>query len=209
MCELAGNYDLLVPLMLALGVSIVALRKRTLYEAQVPSQRDSPMHREGPILGAFETTLVRDVMDVVPDFGAFTPTTTASEMLNALARHAWQDTFPVSAPELGLTGMVRADALRALAADPVLAGRTTAADLMEPPVVARPSDTLRSATERLMAQGLRELIVIEGEGPELRIVGFLDEDHVTRRTLAALTQVSGPHRTQTRMRVIPDPSKRL
>jgi len=44
-CEMAGNYDLLVPLMLALGIASVALRKHALYEAQVPTQRDSPVHR--------------------------------------------------------------------------------------------------------------------------------------------------------------------
>jgi CIC family chloride channel protein len=197
-CELAGNYDLLVPLMLALGVSIVAMRRRTLYEAQVSSQRDSPSHREGAILGAFETTHVRDVMERVHDFGVFTPTTSAAEMLTALARYDWQDTFPVREAER-MVGLVRADALRALAADVALADRTSASDLMQPGVFVRPDDTLRSATERLMAAGLRELVVVEGEGVETRVVGFLDEDHVTRRTLAALTHVSGPHRTQTQM----------
>ncbi|HET6147398.1 MAG TPA: chloride channel protein [Polyangia bacterium] len=44
-CELAGSYDLLVPLMLAEGIAFVALRKRTLYRAQVPTQRDSPVHQ--------------------------------------------------------------------------------------------------------------------------------------------------------------------
>ena len=41
-CEMAGNYDLLVPLMLALGISCVALRRHSLYEAQVTTQRESP-----------------------------------------------------------------------------------------------------------------------------------------------------------------------
>ena len=36
-CELAGSYDLLVPLMLAEGIAFVALRKRLLYQAQVPT----------------------------------------------------------------------------------------------------------------------------------------------------------------------------
>lgn len=36
-CELAGNYDLLVPLMLAMGLAFVALRKRSLYESQATS----------------------------------------------------------------------------------------------------------------------------------------------------------------------------
>ena len=119
-------------------------------------------------------------------------------MLTALARYDWQDTFPVREAER-MVGLVRADALRALAADVALADRTSASDLMQPGVFIRPDDTLRSATERLMAAGLRELVVVEGEGVETRVVGFLDEDHVTRRTLAALTHVSGPHRTQTQM----------
>jgi CIC family chloride channel protein len=44
-CELAGSYDLLVPLMLAEGIAFVALRKRSLYGAQVRSQQESPAHQ--------------------------------------------------------------------------------------------------------------------------------------------------------------------
>ena len=43
-CELAGSYDLLVPLMLAEGVAFVALRRVSLYPAQVPTLHDSPVH---------------------------------------------------------------------------------------------------------------------------------------------------------------------
>ena len=42
-CELAGNYDLLVPLMLAMGVAYVALRRRSLYDAQPATVADSPV----------------------------------------------------------------------------------------------------------------------------------------------------------------------
>ena len=35
-CELAGSYDLLVPLMLATGISFIALRHRSIYHAQRP-----------------------------------------------------------------------------------------------------------------------------------------------------------------------------
>jgi CIC family chloride channel protein len=44
-CELAGSYDLLVPLMLAEGIAFVALRKKSLYHAQIASRRESPVHR--------------------------------------------------------------------------------------------------------------------------------------------------------------------
>ena len=45
-CELAGSYDLLVPLMLAEGIAFVALRRKSLYRAQVATQRDSPVHQQ-------------------------------------------------------------------------------------------------------------------------------------------------------------------
>jgi chloride channel protein, CIC family len=59
-CELAGSYDLLVPLMLAEGIAFIALRKRSLYEAQVPTRRHSAAHADDsgthPMPGAAEKT---------------------------------------------------------------------------------------------------------------------------------------------------------
>jgi CIC family chloride channel protein len=49
-CELAGSYDLLVPLMLAEGIAFIALRKRSLYRAQLGTQRDSPAHQHADLL---------------------------------------------------------------------------------------------------------------------------------------------------------------
>ncbi|HVZ71464.1 MAG TPA: chloride channel protein [Polyangia bacterium] len=60
-CELAGSYDLLVPLMLAEGIAFVALRKRSLYHAQVPSRRQSPAH-PAPALDLLRATRVAQVM---------------------------------------------------------------------------------------------------------------------------------------------------
>ena len=45
-CELAGSYDLLVPLMLAEGIAFVVLRRKSLYRAQLATQRDSPAHQQ-------------------------------------------------------------------------------------------------------------------------------------------------------------------
>ena len=61
-CELAGNYDLLVPLMLAQGIAFVALRNRALYSSQMPTLRDSPMHRDALLLDVLRTIHVRDLM---------------------------------------------------------------------------------------------------------------------------------------------------
>src|SRR5882724_1296635 len=60
-CELAGSYDLLVPLMLAEGIAFVALRKKSLYHAQVPTQRESPIHQT-PSLDLLRSARVAQVM---------------------------------------------------------------------------------------------------------------------------------------------------
>ena len=63
-CELAGSYDLLVPLMLAEGIAFVALRKRSLYEAQVPTHNDSPVHRPADSLEPLARQRVADILVV-------------------------------------------------------------------------------------------------------------------------------------------------
>ncbi|MFO0749807.1 MAG: chloride channel protein [Myxococcota bacterium] len=199
-CELAGSYDLLVPLMLALGVSLIGMRKRTLYEAQVPTQRDSAVHKEAPLLSALETTPVGEVMQVVPRFATFTAWTSATDMLRALAENSWQDTFPVLGDGGEITGLVKADALRGLATDPEKAASANATDVLEGPVSVHPEENLRTAAERLMRHQLRELPVVDGGG---HIVGFLDEDHITQRYLGTLTKVAGPRHHTTIIRKLP------
>ncbi len=63
-CELAGSYDLLVPLMLAEGIAFIALRKRSLYTAQVPTQRESPVHQAASV-DVLAATRVGAVMRMV------------------------------------------------------------------------------------------------------------------------------------------------
>jgi CIC family chloride channel protein len=176
-CELAGNYDLLVPLMLALGISFVAIGKRTLYHAQVPTQRDSPVHRDALLLDVLRTVRVGELMGRGRPFVSFSPGTPADDMLRRVGDAAWQDVFPVVEPDGSLTGLVSADAIRMLASEQRDATWVVAADLMQPPVTVGPDDDLHVATEKLVQNGLRELPVVGAKGD---ILGFLDEAEVAR-----------------------------
>lgn len=176
-CELAGNYDLLVPLMLALGISFVALGKRTLYHAQVPTQRDSPVHRDALLLDVLRTVRVRELMGRGRPFVSFAPGAPADDMLRRVGDSAWQDTFPVVEPDGSLAGLVSSDAIRVLASEQRDATWVVAADLMQPPVTVGPDDDLHVATEKLVQNGLREIPVVGGKG---EILGFLDEAEVAR-----------------------------
>jgi CIC family chloride channel protein len=93
-CELAGSYDLLVPLMLAEGIAFVALRKKSLYHAQVPTQRESPVHHT-PSLDLLETARVEQVMrpcslsgvPVLPPEQRVSPQDDLRRATEALLRH--------------------------------------------------------------------------------------------------------------------------
>lgn len=190
-CELAGSYDLLVPLMLAGGVAFVALRRRSLYHAQVPSKRESPAHG-GQLLDVLEQIRVRDVMTRGRAFASFAPATSRTEMLRMCAEVSWQDVFPVLTDAGVMVGMVTADALRIMGADPDLLALAVAADAMAPPVTVKADAPLRRAIEAMIESELRELPVLDDDG---KIVGFLDESEVGKAYLEATARRAPPDGT--------------
>ncbi|HVZ72765.1 MAG TPA: chloride channel protein [Polyangia bacterium] len=176
-CELAGNYDLLVPLMLAQGIAFVALRNRALYGAQVATQRDSPVHRDALFLDVLNGIYVRDIMSEGRPFVTFSPGTSTTEMLRHVSESTWQDVFPVLDGRGLMLGVVSAEATRILSTERRDAPALLASDIMLAPLSVRPEDDLRRATELLVANGLRELPVVDARGT---VIGFLDEREVAR-----------------------------
>lgn len=179
-CELAGNYDLLVPLMLSQGIVFVALRKRALYPSQPRTQQDSPVYQEYFSRSLLTSATVRDAMSPASSFAIFERETTAEEMIRLHGNASWQEVFPVRGEGGRLEGMISAETLRLLASQPDTHSWTTAADMMEPLVVVRPTDDLRTAAERLVATRIRALPVVEAGG---RLVGFLDETRIAETVL--------------------------
>src|SRR6185369_5145591 len=105
-CELAGNYDLLVPLMLTQGIAFVALRKRALYEAQVSTLRESPVHRDTLMLSVLQTLRVSDVVTVGAPPVCFLLGAPLFEMLEQASLTSSQELFPVVSAEGRLAGLV-------------------------------------------------------------------------------------------------------
>ena len=108
-CELAGSYDLLVPLMLAEMIAFVALRHRSLYHAQVATKRDSPAHREDLIFDVLTGVGVTDVVVHDRPYATFETRTPAREVIQKAAASAWQDVFPVLDTDGKVVGMVLSD----------------------------------------------------------------------------------------------------
>ncbi len=176
-CELAGSYDLLVPLMLATGISFIALRNRSLYHAQRPSWRESPAHRDELLTDVLRDVRVSDVMVKDRPFVVFERDTPAADVIQRVAAGGWQDVFPVLSADRSVVGVVTSDVLRTVMREPELADITIADDLMLPPIVVGDGDDVNSAVELLLLHGVREIVVVNDEG---RVVGFLDEAEVTK-----------------------------
>jgi CIC family chloride channel protein len=188
-CEMAGSYDLLVPLMLAEGIAFVLLRERTLYEAQLPTQRDSPAHRGEHRLDRLGAMRVGDVMMTATARRTFALAAGAAEMLSASSEAVRQLVFPVVDTSGALVGVIAAEALALLGAVPELHDCTLAADLMQPPLATAPEDDLPSATRLMLDNDLRELPVVDSAGA---IVGFLDEAALSRMYLSVAAAISEP-----------------
>jgi CIC family chloride channel protein len=189
-CELAGSYDLLVPLMFAEGIAFVALRNRTLYHAQVATKRDSPAHRDELILDVLTGIRVTDILVRDRPYATLTLRTPASEVVQKAAAMAWQDVFPVLGEGDKLVGIVLSDVLRTMAANPDIGQLTIAHDLMVPPVSVLDTDNLQRALEIILEHGLREIVVVDDAG---RIIGFLDEAEITRAYHSNTVSRAGHH----------------
>jgi chloride channel protein, CIC family len=182
-CELAGSYDLLVPLMLAEGVAFIALRRRTLYDSQVRTRRDSPAHRDELIVFALQDLKAGDLALRDRSYVSFQPATPAVEVIRKIADSSWQDMFPVLGSEGEMLGMVSSEVARTLAAERGAELVTLAADLMEPAVSVRASANLHTAMDLMLEHHLREIPVTSDTG---KIIGFLDESDITRAYVEAI-----------------------
>jgi len=171
-CELAGNYDLLVPLMLTQGIAFVALRKRALYEAQVSTPRESPVHRDTLLLSVLQTLRVSDVVNSAVPPVCFAPGTPLSVMLERASLAGSQELFPVVSDEGRLVGLVTSAVMRVAIAERDDSSWVLAADLMQTPVSVQGSDDLRTAGERMLSNGLRELPIVANDGA---VVGLVTE----------------------------------
>ena len=167
--ELAGSYDLLVPMMLAIGVAFVALRRWTLYPAQPRSQRDSPAHPELRARDLLVRVRAQDVAAPV-ETGPLEAAARLPAGVTAAALTHRQRLLPLRGAGGAFTGLADVDAIRAAATDPDLAWAVLA-DVAAPFVSVPPDATLARVGELLAEHGLRQLPVVEGG----RIVGYVGE----------------------------------
>jgi CIC family chloride channel protein len=181
-CEMAGSYDLLVPLMLCEGVAFVALRRVSLYPAQPPTLHDSPVHQR-PV-DRLARLSCRDLLASPRPFVSIAPDASVGALSKLADGAPDQDTFPVVDAAGALRGVVAAEALRVVASNPEVGDLAIVADVMKPPVSVRSDQDLRAAAQILVAHDLRSIPVVDAAGA---IVGMLDEHEISAVLVKATT----------------------
>ena len=162
--------------MLAGGVAFVALRRWSLYPAQVPSLRDSRVHREEH-LEALSRIPVATAMKKDAPRHDVRPQTPVAEILRTFGDGEHFESLPVQDDKGALVGVIRPESLLVVAGHPESAACTIAADVMQPPISVLPTDDLRHASRLMLVRGLHELPVVSAEG---NVVGYLHEAAIAR-----------------------------
>lgn len=179
-CEMAGSYDLLVPLMLALAVAFVALRRVSLYPAQLRTLRESPVHKHE--MDPLHLVRCRHVVKLDRTFRTVTVQTSVSELVRLVEAAPDQDVFPVVDDDRAFRGLIAVESLRVVAMNPELHSVAVAADVMTPPVSVSLDQDLRSTAAVMIARDLRALPVVDRDGA---IIAMLDEHDIAAAMIEA------------------------
>jgi CIC family chloride channel protein len=186
-CEMAGSYDLLVPLMMSQAIAFVALRRVALYPAQLPAQHTSPVHAATWARHALVQVVAGDLVSRTRAMARLRPDDSADAVLRVMADHADQAVFPVVDGSGMLVGLVTGTREIAAADDVRWA---VAADLMLAPVSVPLSAPLADVARVLLQRDLRAVPVLDPDGT---IAGLIDEHDVSRAYVGVSDGGVAPH----------------
>jgi CIC family chloride channel protein len=165
-CEMSGNYDLLLPLMLVCIVNVALLSSRwTLYEEQVASLIDSPAHTGDFVIDVLEQIHVREVMRTDRKLDLIPEAMPLREILK-IAASSNNVYFPVVSAQDKLVGIFSLRDLRTVFAGNGAQAIILATDIATTPVLTvTPDDDLHTALRRFTQKNIDELPVVAQDDP--------------------------------------------
>lgn len=189
--ELTGNYALLLPSMFVVCLSMIIVHRWTIYNEQVRTRAESPVHRGEMLQDVLGDLMVDAIIDGDAPVHTVAPSTTLRDVARVL-----DDTnlraLPIVDPSGQLRGVLGADTVRAVLAENPARGLVVAEDLLAPNIpVLQIDDSVQRALEMFALRHVDVLPVVSGEG---KLVGLLDRQAILgtyRRRLAELRGLPG------------------
>lgn len=177
--ELTGNYGLLAPLMLVCVVAMIAFRRNSIYQKQVNSRMDSPVHLGDFIVDVLEGVTVADLADQGRRPTLIPQSLPLPQILERIAT-AEGAYYPVVDDERRMTAIFSINDVRRILAEDLPPNLVLARDIAISQVItATPEDPLTDVMRRLSSRGLEEIPVVDPDEPH-RVLFML-----TRRAVLA------------------------
>ncbi|PKL54678.1 MAG: chloride channel protein [Candidatus Methanoperedenaceae archaeon HGW-Methanoperedenaceae-1] len=173
--EMAGNYNLLAPLMVASTLSYLLSGKWTIYEKQAQSRAASPAHRREMTVDILERALVKDAMNT--NVVTILPSLTAKSVLDLIHKYGYTG-FPVVNEKKELVGMMTfEDAERV----PVEERENTFVEtvMTKELIVTTPEESLEKALGRLLDRKIGRLPVVDSKDQK-KLIGLLTKYDIIR-----------------------------
>lgn len=173
--EMAGNYNLLAPLMVASTLSYLLSGKWTIYEKQAESRAASPAHRREMTVDILERALVKDAMNT--NVVTILPSLTAKSVLDLIYKYGYTG-FPVVNENKELVGvMTFEDAERV----PVNERESTfvKAVMTKKLIVTTPEESLEDALGRLLDRKIGRLLVVDSKN-HTKLIGLITKYDIMR-----------------------------
>jgi CIC family chloride channel protein len=145
-------------------------RPKPIYEALL--EQDGVQLVAGESKDTLDGTRLEMLVNTIGPFPCFSPETVAAQITQVCLGVRPRDVYPVIDGMRRLVGIITSEELRMLDSEPELVPLTNAFDLMRPAISVRASDTLRTALDRMLSSGVREVPVIDDAGC---FVGFVEE----------------------------------
>jgi CIC family chloride channel protein len=175
--EVAGSYDLLVPLMLTEAVAMIALRKVNLYRSQPRTTKQSPVHANPLLQVRCGDVIVRERKTVL-----LRQRQTIGQAADAIDAAPDQDVFPVIDDANKVIGLLSAESLRGFVAHGEARDVSIVADVAVAALTFHEHDDVRTAALALVRHDLRAAPVLDSLG---RVVGMIDQHDVMRAMTVA------------------------
>ena len=175
--ELTGNYNLLVPTMWVCAITFILCRNYTIYEKQVFSRFDSPVHRKEYLMSILEDIKISDIMvkdpETIPESMVF------KDLLEYIPKTKYT-IFPVVNKDGKLEGIISFHNIRDIVFEDGLENLVVAKDLIEPKMeVIYPDDNLMNAVEKFGMSDLEMLPVVDKKDPK-KLLGIITRKDVMK-----------------------------
>ena len=182
-CEMAGSYGLLAPLMLVSAVAFLFTGRRTLYENQVNARIDSPAHRGDFVIDVLENLTVKDALIQDKHVITISESMSLKEILN-LVTSTTQSYFPVVDYKGDMTGIISMDDIRRILLDDQIYDLVIAGDMAITEIITvTPDEDLNEVMRKFTIKNIDALPVVTHDAPE-KLISMISR----REVLSAYNQ---------------------